>query len=133
MKISYNWLKEIIKINATPNEISEMLTNCGLEVEHLEEYQNIKGGLEGILVGLVIEKAKHPNAYKLSICKVNTGNETPLQIVCGASNVAEGQKVLVATVGSTLYPTKGDAFKISKSKIRGEISEGMICAEDEIG
>jgi phenylalanyl-tRNA synthetase beta chain len=133
MKISYNWLKEIIKINATPNEISEMLTNCGLEVEHLEEYQNIKGGLEGILVGLVIEKAKHPNADKLSICKVNTGNETPLQIVCGASNVAEGQKVLVATVGSTLYPTKGDAFKISKSKIRGEISEGMICAEDEIG
>lgn len=133
MKISYNWLKEIIEINSTPNEVSQMLTGCGLEVEHVENYQNIKGGLEGVVIGFVKEREKHPNADKLSVCKVDIGTGEDKQIVCGAPNVAVGQKVLVATVGATLYPSKGEPFKISKSKIRGEVSEGMICAEDEIG
>jgi phenylalanyl-tRNA synthetase beta chain len=133
MKISYNWLKEIINIHSTPNEISQMLTGCGLEVEHLENYQSIKGGLEGIVIGFIKEREKHPNADKLSVCKVDIGTGEDKQIVCGAPNVAVGQKVLVATVGATLFPSKGEAFKISKSKIRGEVSEGMICAEDEIG
>jgi phenylalanyl-tRNA synthetase beta chain len=133
MKISYNWLKDIIDINSTPSEISQMLTGCGLEVEHLENYQSIKGGLEGIVIGYVKEREKHPNADKLSVCKVDIGTGEDKQIVCGAPNVAVGQKVLVATVGATLFPNKGEAFKISKSKIRGEVSEGMICAEDEIG
>ncbi len=133
MKISYNWLKDIININATPIEISQMLTGCGLEVEHLEDYQSIKGGLEGIVIGYVKEREKHPNADKLSVCKVDIGTGEDKQIVCGAPNVAVGQKVLVATVGATLFPSKGEPFKISKSKIRGEVSEGMICAEDEIG
>ena len=133
MKISYNWLKDIIKIPSTPAEISEMLTNCGLEVEHLDNYQSIKGGLEGIVVGYVKQTEKHPNADKLTVCKVDIGFGEDKQIVCGAPNVAVGQKVLVATVGAMLYPTTGEAFKISKSKIRGEVSEGMICAEDEIG
>ncbi len=133
MKISYNWLKDIININSTPGEISQMLTGCGLEVEHLENYQSIKGGLEGIVIGFVKEREKHPNADKLSVCKVDIGTGEDKQIVCGAPNVAVGQKVLVATIGATLYPSKGESFKISKSKIRGEVSEGMICAEDEIG
>jgi phenylalanyl-tRNA synthetase beta chain len=133
MKISYNWLKDIINIDSTPGEISQMLTGCGLEVEHLENYQSIKGGLEGIVIGYVKEREKHPNADKLSVCKVDIGTGEDKQIVCGAPNVAVGQKVLVATVGATLYPSKGESFKISKSKIRGELSEGMICAEDEIG
>lgn len=133
MKISYNWLKDIIDINSTPNEISQKLTDCGLEVEHVENYQSIKGGLEGIVIGFVKEREKHPNADKLSVCKVDIGTGEDKQIVCGAPNVAVGQKVLVATVGATLYPSKGEPFKISKSKIRGEVSEGMICAEDEIG
>ncbi len=133
MKISYNWLKDTININSTPSEISQMLTGCGLEVEHLENYQSIKGGLEGIVIGYVKEREKHPNADKLSVCKVDIGTGEDKQIVCGAPNVAVGQKVLVATVGATLFPSKGEPFKISKSKIRGEISEGMICAEDEIG
>ena len=133
MKISYNWLKDIINIDSTPGEISQMLTGCGLEVEHLENYQSIKGGLDGIVIGYVKEREKHPNADKLSVCKVDIGNGEDKQIVCGAPNVAVGQKVLVATVGATLYPSKGESFKISKSKIRGEVSEGMICAEDEIG
>jgi len=133
MKISYNWLKDIINIPSTPNEVSEMLTGCGLEIEHLENYQSIKGGLEGIVIGFVKEREKHPNADKLSVCKVDIGTGEDKQIVCGAPNVAAGQKVLVATVGATLFPSKGDSFKISKSKIRGEVSEGMICAEDEIG
>ncbi len=133
MKISYNWLKDIIDINSTPNEVSQMLTGCGLEVEHVENYQSIKGGLDGIVIGFVREREKHPNADKLSVCKVDIGTGEDKQIVCGAPNVAAGQKVLVATVGATLYPSKGEPFKISKSKIRGEVSEGMICAEDEIG
>ncbi len=133
MKISYNWLKDLIALDATADEVSSMLTGCGLEVEHLEHYQSLKGGLEGIVVGFVIEREKHPNADKLSVCKVDIGSGEDKQIVCGAPNVAAGQKVLVATVGTILYPIKGEPFKISKSKIRGEVSEGMICAEDEIG
>ena len=133
MKISYNWLKDLIALDATAEEVSSMLTGCGLEVEHLEYYQSLKGGLEGIVVGFVKEREKHPNADKLSVCKVDIGTGEDRQIVCGAPNVAAGQKVLVATVGATLYPSKAEPFKISKSKIRGEVSEGMICAEDEIG
>lgn len=133
MKISYNWLKELINFDNNVKEISNLLTGTGLEVEHIEHFQNIKGGLEGIVIGAVMESSKHPNADKLSICKVDIGTGENKQIVCGAPNVAAGQKVLVATVGATLYPTKGEPFKISKSKIRGEVSEGMICAEDELG
>ena len=132
MKISYNWLLELIDLKKSPQEISELLTGCGLEVEALEEYHSVKGGLEGIVVGEVKTKAKHPNADKLSITTVNIGDETDLQIVCGAPNVEAGQKVLVAIVGTTVHPTKGEPFKINKSKIRGEVSEGMICAEDEL-
>ncbi len=132
MKISFNWLKDIIPIQNTPQQVAEMLTDCGLEVEYFEKHESIKGGLQGVVVGLVTEKTKHPNADKLSICKVNIGDGIEKQIVCGASNVAVGQKVLVATVGSVLYPSKGDSFTINKSKIRGELSEGMICAEDEL-
>lgn len=133
MKISYNWLLELIDIQKSPEEISAMLTGTGLEVEGIEKFESLKGGLEGIVVGEVLSCAKHPNADKLSITTVNVGGETPLQIVCGAPNVAAGQKVLVATVGCTVYPTSGEPFKINKSKIRGEVSEGMICAEDELG
>lgn len=133
MKISYNWLKEIADIDLPPEKVSELLTGCGLEVESLSEYHSIKGGLKGIVVGEVKTKIKHPNADKLSVTTVDIGEGEIKQIVCGAPNVAAGQKVLVATVGSTLYPDKGDSFTISKSKIRGEVSEGMICAEDEIG
>jgi phenylalanyl-tRNA synthetase beta chain len=133
MKISYNWLLEQIDIQKTPEEISAMLTGTGLEVEGVEKYESIKGGLEGIVVGEVKTCAKHPNADKLSITTVNLGGETDVQIVCGASNVAAGQKVLVATVGATVHPSTGEPFKINKSKIRGEVSEGMICAEDELG
>jgi phenylalanyl-tRNA synthetase beta chain len=133
MKISYNWLLELIDIQKSPEEISAMLTGTGLEVEGIEKFESLKGGLEGIVVGEVLTCAKHPNADKLSITSVNVGGESPLQIVCGAPNVAAGQKVLVATVGCTVYPTSGEPFKINKSKIRGEVSEGMICAEDELG
>ncbi len=132
MKISYNWLLELIDLKKSPQEISELLTGCGLEVESIEQFQSIKGGLEGIVIGEVKTKIKHPNADKLSVTTVDIGTEIK-QIVCGAPNVGVGQKVLVATVGSTVYPTKGEPFKISKSKIRGEVSEGMICAEDELG
>jgi len=114
-------------------EISEILTNIGLEVEGVKEVESIPGGLEGIVVAEVLSCEKHPNADKLSLCKVNAGNGEDLQIVCGAPNVAAGQKVLLATVGAMLHPTQGEAFKIKKGKIRGELSQGMICAEDEIG
>lgn len=133
MKISYNWLLELIDLKQSPEELSALLTGCGLEVEGIETYQSIRGGLEGIVVGEVKTCAKHPNADKLSVTTVSLGGESDVQIVCGAPNVAAGQKVLVATVGTTVYPTKSEPFKISKSKIRGEVSEGMICAEDELG
>jgi phenylalanyl-tRNA synthetase beta chain len=133
MKISYNWLKEFIDVNKTPEEISAILTGTGLEVESLEKVQAIPGGLEGLVIGHVKERARHPNSDHLHITKVDVGTGEDLQIVCGAANVAAGQKVVVATVGTIVYPMEGDHFKINKSKIRGEVSEGMICAEDEIG
>jgi phenylalanyl-tRNA synthetase beta chain len=133
MKISYNWLKNYIDTDKTPQEIADLLTFSGLEVESLEKFQTIAGGLEGIVIGEVLTKEKHPDADRLSVTTVSVGNEEPLHIVCGASNVAAGQKVVVATAGAMLYPTKGEPFQIKKSKIRGAASEGMICAEDEIG
>lgn len=133
MKISYNWLSQYIDINKTPEELSEILTDTGLEVEGLEKFEAIKGGLEGLVIGKVLSCEKHPNADKLSVTTVDIGTDIVSPIVCGAPNVAEGQTVVVATVGTTLYPSDGDSFKIKKAKIRGEISEGMICAEDEIG
>ncbi len=133
MKISYNWLRQYIDIEKTPEELSEILTDTGLEVEGVEKFEAIKGGLQGLVIGKVLTCSKHPNADKLSITTVDIGNGAISPIVCGAPNVAEGQTVVVATVGTMLYPTEGDAFKIKKAKIRGEVSEGMICAEDEIG
>lgn len=133
MKISYKWLQQFIQTSKTPEELSLILTNIGLEVESLEKVQTIPGGLEGLLIGYVKECMQHPNADRLKICKVDLGLPDDLQIVCGANNVAAGQKVVVATVNTMIYPTSGEPFKINKSKIRGEVSEGMICAEDEIG
>jgi phenylalanyl-tRNA synthetase beta chain len=133
MKISYNWLLEQIDIQESPEAIAAKLTGTGLEVEGIEQYESLKGGLAGIVVGEVKTCIKHPNADKLSVTTVDLGGENPVQIVCGAPNVAAGQKVLVATVGTTVHPTSGEPFKINKSKIRGEVSEGMICAEDELG
>ncbi len=133
MKISYNWLNTLIKTDLNPEQISEYLTSSGLEVEGMESFESVKGGLQGIVIGEVMEKEKHPDADKLSLTKVNVGKPEWLSIVCGAPNVAAGQKVLVATVGAKLYPTTGEPFEIKKSKIRGAVSEGMICAEDEIG
>ncbi|MCD4773412.1 MAG: phenylalanine--tRNA ligase subunit beta, partial [Bacteroidales bacterium] len=132
MKISYNWLKKYIDFNLGPEELSEILTDCGLEVEGLEKIQSIKGGLNGFVVGEVLTKEKHPNADKLSVTTVDIGEEHSLNIVCGAPNVATGQKVIVATIGSIIY-SGDEEFKIKKTKLRGEISEGMICAEDEMG
>ena len=133
MKISYQWLKHHIALEETPEHIADLLTRAGLEVEKVETFDTIKGGLQGIVIGHVLTCEKHPDADKLSITSVAIGNGTIVPIVCGAPNVAAGQKVLVATVGATLYPLSGEAFKISKAKIRGVVSEGMICAEDEIG
>ncbi|NCO64602.1 MAG: phenylalanine--tRNA ligase subunit beta, partial [Flavobacteriia bacterium] len=133
MKISYNWLKQFIKINWTPEQTAELLTDLGLEVEGIETYQSVKGGLEGVVVGNVLTCIKHPNADKLKITTVDIGENSPLQIVCGAPNVAAGQKVPVATIGTTLYAADGEAWIIKKGKIRGEESHGMICAEDELG
>ena len=133
MKISLNWLKEYIDVDKSPEEIGEILTDIGLEVEGMEEIESIKGGLEGVVVGHVMECAKHPNADKLSLSKVDVAGEAQLQIVCGAPNIKVGQKVLVATIGTTLYSPEGEPWKIKKGKIRGEESQGMICAEDELG
>ncbi|MBP6334365.1 MAG: phenylalanine--tRNA ligase subunit beta [Bacteroidia bacterium] len=133
MKVSFNWLKKFLPTELAASEIADLLTHCGLEVEGMEKFESIPGGLKGLLVGEVITCVKHPNADKLSITTVNVGTDNNLQIVCGASNVAAGQKVIVATVGSTLYPSTGEPFQIKQSKIRSELSEGMICAEDEIG
>ena len=133
MKISNNWLKDYIKTDLTTEKIGAYLTDIGLEVEGITPYESIKGSLEGIIVGKVLTCEKHPNADKLSKTTVNIGNGTILNIVCGAPNVATGQTVAVATVGITLYDKTGNPFTISKTKIRGEISEGMLCAEDEIG
>lgn len=133
MKISLNWLRDYIDIPSSPIELEEILTNLGLEVEGMEEVESIPGGLKGLVVGEVKTCGQHPNADRLSVTTVDVGQENDLHIVCGAPNVAAGQKVVVALVKTKLYPTAGDPFVIKKGKIRGEVSEGMICAEDEIG
>ena len=132
MKISRRWLEDYIDIPLDDNTLSEVLTSLGLEVEGQESVESIPGGLQGVVIGQVLTCNQHPNADRLSVCTVDTGAETPLYIVCGAPNVAAGQKVLVATIGTTLYSPEGEAWKIKKGKIRGEMSEGMICAEDEL-
>jgi phenylalanyl-tRNA synthetase beta chain len=133
MKISYNWLKQFIKIDWKSEETSALLTDLGLEVEVVEKYQSVKGGLEGIVVGHVLTCIPHPDADRLKITTVDLGDGVPLQIVCGASNVDAGQKVAVATIGTVLYDKDNVAFTIKKGKIRGQESHGMICAEDELG
>ncbi len=131
MKISHKWLLEYINTTLSPDKISGFLTDTGLEVEGVEEIETIKGGLKGVVIGEVLTCVQHPNADKLKLTTVNIGAENPLQIVCGAPNVAAGQKVPVATIGTTIYSDAGD-FVIKKGKLRGEVSEGMICAEDEL-
>ena len=133
MRISYNWLKQFIKIDWKSDEISSLLTDLGLEVEAVDNFESVKGGLQGIVVGHVLTCEKHPDADKLKITTVDLGDGTPVQIVCGASNVAAGQKVPVATIGTKLFDKEGNSFEIKKGKIRGQESFGMICAEDEIG
>lgn len=133
MKASYNWLKSYLNIDIPPHELGDILTEIGLEVEGIEEHESIKGGLKGLVIGHVLTCVKHENSDKLSVTTVDLGSDEPVQIVCGAPNVAAGQKVVVATVGTTLYTADDDEFMIKKSKIRGEVSMGMICAEDEIG
>ena len=133
MKISYNWLKQFLQIDLEPTKTGELLTDLGLEVEGIETNESIKGSLKGIVVGEVLTCVKHPNADKLKVTTVDLGDGNPVQIVCGAPNVAAGQKVPVATIGTMLYDGKGEGFKIKKGKIRGEESHGMICAEDELG
>lgn len=134
MRISYNWLKQFIKTDLQSNEIADILTDLGLEVEGVDTFESLKGGLQGVVVGHVITCEKHPDADKLKITTVDIGDgNSPLQIVCGAPNVAVGQKVPVATIGTKLYDKEGNAFEIKKGKIRGQESLGMICAEDELG
>ena len=133
MKISYNWLQQFLKVDLEAEKVGDILTDLGLEVEGIEKVESIKGSLAGIVVGQVLTCEKHPNADKLKVTTVDLGSGTPIQIVCGAPNVAVGQKVPVATIGTTLYDKEGNSFKIKKGKIRGEESFGMICAEDELG
>lgn len=133
MKISYNWLKQFIKIDWKSEETAALLTDLGLEVEVVEKYQSVKGGLDGIIVGHVLTCIPHPDADRLKVTTVDLGDGLPIQIVCGASNIEAGQKVPVATIGTTLYDKEGVAFQIKKGKIRGQDSFGMICAEDELG
>lgn len=133
MNISYKWLQQFIELPESPEEVGRRLTGTGLEVEAIEPIEAIQGGLEGVVIGEILTCEKHPDADKLSITTVDVGAGQPLNIVCGAPNVRTGQKVIVAKVGATLYPTEGESFSIKKAKIRGAASEGMICAEDEIG
>jgi phenylalanyl-tRNA synthetase beta chain len=133
MKISYNWLRQFLQISEEATKIGELLTDLGLEVEGIQTKESIKGSLKGVIVGKVLTCIQHPNADRLKITTVDLGDGKPLQIVCGAANVAAGQKVPVATIGTTLYDNKGEGFIIKKGKIRGEESHGMICAEDELG
>ncbi len=133
MKVSYNWLKDYLDINKPVDEVAEILTNLGLEVEKVEDFESIKGSLEGIVVGEVLSCKKHPNADRLKLTNIDLGKEGQYEIVCGAPNISKGQKVPVATVGSVIYTNSGEKIKISKSKIRGIVSNGMVCAEDEIG
>lgn len=133
MKISYNWLKQFLQVDWEVTKTGELLTDLGLEVEGIETKESIKGSLKGVVTGKVLTCVQHTNADRLKVTTVDLGNGEPVQIVCGAPNVAAGQNVLVATVGTTLYDEKGEGFKIKKGKIRGEESFGMICAEDELG
>lgn len=133
MKISYNWLQQFLKIDWEAEKVGTLLTDLGLEVEGIETVESVKGSLKGIVVGEVLTCEQHPNADRLKVTTVNIGNGSPVQIVCGAPNVAVGQKVPVATIGTILYDKEGNDFKIKKGKIRGEESHGMICAEDELG
>lgn len=133
MKISYNWLKSYTNISVSPEKLGEILTDTGLEVEGITKIEAVKGGLQGVVVGEVLTCEKHPDADKLKVTTVSIGSDEPLQIVCGAPNVAAGQKVIVATVGCTLHPTPEEDFKIKAAKIRGVESFGMLCAEDELG
>ena len=133
MKISYNWLKQFLQLDWDADRTAELLTNLGLEVEGITDFESVQGGLKGVVVGHVLECKKHPNADRLKLTKVDIGQKEPVQIVCGAPNVAIGQKVPVATVGTTLYSAEGEPWQIKKGKIRGEESHGMICAEDELG
>ena len=133
MKIAASWLARYLSKSLPVDETSRLLTDCGLEVESVEEFETIRGGLRGVVVGEVLHCEQHPNADRLRLTKVNVGQAEPLSIVCGAPNVAAGQKVLVATIGTVLYPKDGEPFTIKESKIRGEVSQGMICAEDELG
>ncbi|WP_420399934.1 phenylalanine--tRNA ligase subunit beta [Flagellimonas sp.] len=133
MKISYNWLKQFLQIDWEAAKTGELLTDLGLEVEGISNFESVKGGLNGVVVGHVLTCEKHPNADRLKVTTVDVGTETPLKIVCGAPNVAAGQKVPVATIGTTLYTKEGESWQIKKGKIRGEESHGMICAEDELG
>ena len=133
MTISYNWLCEYLPVNITPEKLAVILTSLGLEVESFEQVEDVKGGLEGLIIGLVLEIEKHPNADKLRLTRVDIGAEKSLQIVCGAPNVAAGQKVVVAPVGATIYPSNGNPLTMKVATIRGVESYGMICAEDELG
>lgn len=133
MTISYNWLSEYLPVQLEPERLSKILTSIGLEVEKMEVFEEVKGGLKGLFIGEVLEAEQHPNADKLRLTKVDIGASAPLQIVCGAPNVAKEQKVVVAIVGTTIYPTTGDPLTMKVAKIRGVESHGMICAEDEIG
>lgn len=133
MRISYNWLKQFIKIDLKSEDTAAILTDLGLEVEVVEKYQSVRGGLEGVVVGHVLTCEKHPDADRLKITTVDLGDGAPVQIVCGAANVAAGQKVPVATIGTKLFDKDGNEFEIKKGKIRGQESHGMICAEDELG
>lgn len=133
MKISYNWLKQYVNTDLSPERMAQILTDTGLEVEGVHKIEAVKGGLEGVFVGEVLTCAQHPDADRLKVTTVTVGGSEELQIVCGAPNVAVGQKVIVATVGCTLYPNPKEPFKIKKSKIRGVESMGMLCAEDELG
>lgn len=133
MKISFDWLNQMLPVQSSIEDASAVLTATGLEVEGVDSVEAIRGGLTGLVAGEILNAKQHPNADRLQICEVSIGETEHLQIVCGASNARKGLKVVVATVGSTLYPLDGEAFKIKKGKIRGEVSMGMICAEDEIG
>jgi phenylalanyl-tRNA synthetase beta chain len=133
MTISYKWLSEYLPVTVDPERLSKILTSIGLEVESLSLYEEIKGGLNGLVIGEVLSTEKHPNADKLTLTQVNIGGQVPLSIVCGAPNVAAGQKVIVAPVGTTIYPSTSEPLTMKLAKIRGQESHGMICAEDEIG
>ena len=133
MKISYNWLKSLIDLDIKIEDLVNNLTMLGLEVEHVDTYEELKGSFEGLVIGEVLTCHQHPNAERLKLTTVDVGGDVILQIVCGAPNVDKGQKVVVAQVGTVLHTFDNQTIKLKKSKIRGQLSQGMICAEDEIG